>query len=57
MAKATGGRVERTMVLQSPNESGRNEIWREERKRGVSSIETQIWAHSAEQYTVFNRKT
>ena len=56
MAKATGGRVERTMVLQSPNESGRNEIWREERKRGVSSIETQIWAHRAEQFTVF-RKT
>ena len=30
---------------------------REEQNRGVSSIETQIWAHSAEQYTVFNRKT
>ena len=52
-----GGRAERTMVLQSPKESWRNEIWREERKRGVSSSETQIWAHRAEKFTVFNRKT
>ena len=47
------GRVERMMVLQSPKESGINEPWREEQKRGVGSIET----HRTEQYTVFNWKT
>ena len=57
MAKAMGGRAEITMVLQSPKKSGRNEMWREKLKRGVSSIETQIWVHRAEQFPVFNRKT
>ena len=36
-----GGREERTIVLQSTKESGRNEEYRKEQERGDHNIKTQ----------------
>ena len=42
MAKAAGGGAKRTVVLHSPKESGRNEVYKREQKRGDGYIKTQI---------------
>ncbi len=38
MTEATGGREERTVVLQSSKESGRNEVCRKEQERRNSTL-------------------